>query len=404
MSYHLAIVSPTPNWHYPEFYSRLAAHESIELTMLFCSRKSLDGALLREKFGEGDRSWGTDLLGNYNYKFMRNYPVSRLASTSRERLQFVNPGIWRELRAGKYDVVIIEMWNDVTFLLAGVSCKIQGIPFFYTGDATILTERSRPRWLRLLKKAYLGRFLFSMATGLLYRTALNRKLYESYSVPDEKMYSFPLSVDALELQRIHRQHLETGRDALRRELGIPSGAFAVLYVGRLSPEKRVQDLIKAYLSLEVPNKSLYIVGGGPFKSELEVLINNSVNPESIHLAGFKGKKEVAKFYTVADILVLPSEMEPHGAVVKEAMCFGLPVIVSDKVGSSADVVLHGENGFIYPCGEIPSLSKYLEIIEHDRDKRIQMSKKANQIAEEWDHDKTISQLISTLESILTMSS
>ena len=72
-----------------------------------------------------------------------------------------------------------------------------------------------------------------------------------------------------------------------------------------------------------------------------------------------------QLYAMADVFVLPSGAEPWGLVVNEAMCFGLPVIASDRVGAAADLVKPGSNGFVYPAGDVPALAQLLEQVLED---------------------------------------
>jgi glycosyltransferase involved in cell wall biosynthesis len=58
-------------------------------------------------------------------------------------------------------------------------------------------------------------------------------------------------------------------------------------------------------------------------------------------------------------MVLPSEYEPFGVVVNEAMLCGCPVVVSDRVGAGYDLVSPGENGFVFPFGDVDSLAGIL---------------------------------------------
>ncbi|MEM2175408.1 MAG: GxxExxY protein, partial [Candidatus Micrarchaeia archaeon] len=119
---------------------------------------------------------------------------------------------------------------------------------------------------------------------------------------------------------------------------------------------------------------LIFVGDGPLRQELEdhtkKLTNNSdtfVNSDKfvhsdygIHFVGFQSQKDLPKYYTIADIFVLPSDIgETWGLVVNEAMNFGLPVIVSDMVGCGPDLVKSEENGFIFKTGDIEELKNYL---------------------------------------------
>jgi glycosyltransferase involved in cell wall biosynthesis len=75
--------------------------------------------------------------------------------------------------------------------------------------------------------------------------------------------------------------------------------------------------------------------------------------------------------------------EPFGLVVNEAMLCGLPVVVSDRVGARFDLVRPDENGYVFPAGDVESLSKILRQILPNSEKRIQMSIAARRRMETW---------------------
>ena len=64
-------------------------------------------------------------------------------------------------------------------------------------------------------------------------------------------------------------------------------------------------------------------------------------------------------YRASDVFVLPSEYEPFGVVVNEAMLSGCAVIVSDQVGARLDLVRNGETGFVFPMGNLDVLAALL---------------------------------------------
>ncbi len=97
------------------------------------------------------------------------------------------------------------------------------------------------------------------------------------------------------------------------------------------------------------------------------------NLESVHFFGFQGRSEIAKFYAVSDVLVLPSRRETWGIVVNEALCFRLPVIVSDQVGAGRDQVRDGHNGYRFPAGDVEMLAERIDqLMDLPEDKRTLM--------------------------------
>jgi glycosyltransferase involved in cell wall biosynthesis len=88
-------------------------------------------------------------------------------------------------------------------------------------------------------------------------------------------------------------------------------------------------------------------------------------------------------YSAADLLVLASDFEPWGMVVNEAMCCGLPVVVSDKVGAAADLVVDGVNGFVYPAGDVPALAERVLRLVQDEGLRHAMARESVRRIGDW---------------------
>ena len=114
----------------------------------------------------------------------------------------------------------------------------------------------------------------------------------------------------------------------------------LLYVGRLSPEKRV-DWLRPMLAA-LPQVRLAIVGDGPTRPELERLFANTPTVFTGYLRGH----DLACAYAAADIFVFPAANETLGNVVLEAMASGLPVVAA-RSGGVLDHVVDGETGLLF---------------------------------------------------------
>jgi glycosyltransferase involved in cell wall biosynthesis len=103
---------------------------------------------------------------------------------------------------------------------------------------------------------------------------------------------------------------------------------------------------------------------------------------------------------MSDILVLPSQRETWGLVINEALCFSLPVVVSDQVGAGFDLVIPGENGYVFPVGDVSELtdqlSRLLNLSEEDR---LKMGKRSKQLIEEWSDRNLATSLLKYLDTI-----
>jgi glycosyltransferase involved in cell wall biosynthesis len=98
-----------------------------------------------------------------------------------------------------------------------------------------------------------------------------------------------------------------------------------------------------------PAPVLVYVGDGEMMNELRALLPNA------HFTGFVNQSALPAYYAMADVFVLPSEKEPWGLAVNEAMACATPVVVSDQVGAAADLV-DGKSGIVFESGNAAALA------------------------------------------------
>jgi glycosyltransferase involved in cell wall biosynthesis len=103
-------------------------------------------------------------------------------------------------------------------------------------------------------------------------------------------------------------------------------------------------------------------------------------------------------------LVLPSLFEPFGLVVNEAMLCGLPVAVSDRVGARFDLVRPGENGYVFPAGDVEALAAILRQFLPDPEKKVYMGVAAQQRMETWSPQEYVEGMVRAVNSIANNSS
>jgi len=121
----------------------------------------------------------------------------------------------------------------------------------------------------------------------------------------------------------------------------------VLFVGRLSPEKGVRDLLNAWSVLGVDAPDLDIIGDGPDRKFMENQIK-SEGLDRVRLLGQLSFDETQNRIAHARLMVVPSTwFEGFPMVIREAFAFGVPVAAS-RLGSLAELVKEGTNGFLFP--------------------------------------------------------
>ena len=128
-----------------------------------------------------------------------------------------------------------------------------------------------------------------------------------------------------------------------------------LYVGRLVKVKNITLLIEEF---NANGKPLTIVGRGPLEESLKQNANKNIS-----FTGFIDNEKLGKIYQEHDVFILPSYYEPWGLVVEEAVYWGLPVIVSDHVGCSIDIVQDLNVGLIFQSKNLESLHTTIDNME-----------------------------------------
>ena len=377
----MIIVAPTCFYYQTDLFRRLSAHPRIDLTVYFCSDEALRSQDVNDMY-KTDEKWGDDedLLGGYRHEFLPNRSLS--PSFLKWPFGLVNLSIWDGIKKTRPDIVVIMSWMNVTWWLAIAACIRYNIPFFYMTDANMQKELWEPSWKRWVKNLVLGRFIFRLAEGFLCSGTANRELFQFYGVPEHKLIPFAYSW-GYESHIAASEELYPRRKELRSEQGIPEDAVVILYCGRLSPEKGPMDLMEAYRRLGSEKTFLHIVGDGVQMDVLQGFIKQH-ELSSVRVSGFQNRKEISKYFTTADLLVLPSNREGWGIVVNEALCYGLPVIASDQVGAAVDLVNEGENGFVFPNGDIQSLAECLRhILELSDNQRKSMGEKSRDRITRW---------------------
>ena len=122
---------------------------------------------------------------------------------------------------------------------------------------------------------------------------------------------------------------------------------------------------------------LIMAGAGKEEGRIKEL---AAGDKNIFFPGYVDGQEKARYYTIADIFVLPTFVDPWGLVIMEAMMFGLPVITTTGAGAS-ELILG--NGIVIEPGDEEAINESLEYLLDNDEIREEMGRKSKEIIKEY---------------------
>lgn len=250
--------------------------------------------------------------------------------------------IWR----GDYGAIHLQGWGHPVLATAFVMGLLKGCPVLSETDTPL--PYGLPLYKRLIKRL-LYPWLFKIPRYFLPAGSRQAEYLRYYGVPAKNIIIGKMTVDVDHIKQISVRHRPLERAALRRQYGFVASQTVFVFVGRLIPEKGVADLLDTFRELCTKNSNigLLVVGDGALRSQVE---RAQADTAQIRYAGRVENKQLLGMLGLADVLVLPSNFEPWGLVVNEAMAAGLAVIASDRVGCVDDLVIDGVTGKVFASG------------------------------------------------------
>jgi glycosyltransferase involved in cell wall biosynthesis len=189
-------------------------------------------------------------------------------------------------------------------------------------------------WLRKPIVAYLRKFHNATACTMVPTNELKRTLSENGFV-NLKVVSRGVDTKLFNIGRRSTQ--------LRHSWGADEHTKVLISVGRMAPEKNLEQVLRTYESLRLTDTQLKLVmvGDGPLREQFQQRHPNIIFP------GMLSQTELAAYYASSDLFVFPSQTETFGNVTLEALASGIPVLAFD-CAAARDWVQHGINGWLVP--------------------------------------------------------
>ncbi|MFJ9695137.1 glycosyltransferase family 4 protein [Kitasatospora sp. NPDC101183] len=199
-------------------------------------------------------------------------------------------------------------------------------------------------------------------------------------------------------------HPGSGGAEVRRRLGLADRPVVVC-VSRLVPRKGQDTLIEAMPQIlaDVPDAVLLIVGGGPYRADLEKLADAKGVRASVRFTGSVPWEELPAHYGAGDVFAMPCrtrrgglDVEGLGIVYLEASATGLPVVAGDS-GGAPDAVLEGETGYVVPGGSpAPTAERIVRLLKDEELRRSMGEAGRRWVERSWRWDLLAGRLTSLL--------
>jgi glycosyltransferase involved in cell wall biosynthesis len=385
----LLIIASHPVQYESPILRLLEQDPRVESEVAYCSLQGAEAGIDPD-FGV-EVKWDIPLLDGYQWSLIRNRSwAPRIGSF----FGLLNVGIWRKIRRGKFDaVVLLTGYVYATFWIAVVAAKLGDVPVLYGTDATSLQPRDGKRWKISIKRLLLPA-IFRLADIVIIPSGAGRQFILSLGISDSRIVLTPFVVD----NTWWRQRAsEVNHSVVRREWGIPEDALVVLFCAKLQPWKRPDDVLRAFAKANVEGTYLVFAGDGAMRAALEATAKELGVGERTRFLGFVNQTGLPSVYRSADLFVMPSEYDPCPVVVCEAMLCGCPVVLSDEIRGRFDLVKEGQTGFIYPCGNVDVLATILATVLRDRDKLAELSRAAVVRMETWSPREHVDALVLAAE-------
>ncbi|KAL3696185.1 hypothetical protein R1sor_010261 [Riccia sorocarpa] len=254
----------------------------------------------------------------------------------------LSPRIYNEVANFKPDIIHASSPGVMVFGALFIA-KLLSVPIVmsYHTHVPMYIPKYTFSWL-VTPMWWVIRFLHRAADlTLVMSSALGKELKAAGAAAAEKIGIWSKGVDSESFHpRFRSQEMR-----VKLTKGHPSAPL-IVHVGRLGAEKNL-DFLKGVME-KIPEAHLAVVGDGPYRGELEKMLEGL----KVTFTGMLQGEELSQAYASADVFITPSESETLGFVVLEAMASGIPVVCA-RAGGIIDIVnKEGEIGYLYTPGDL----------------------------------------------------
>lgn len=221
------------------------------------------------------------------------------------------------------------------------------------------------------RKGYVARCMRSLAPYTNTFVCISeyvRSLAREYQLPEEKLQKILCATNV----EVDREYPST----LREELSLAQDIPVVGSTGVWRPNKGFTYYLSACEMVRAKNPTVhFLLGGKAYSPDFSFSISIWVRGQflrMLHALDFTGfQQDVGRFLSAVDIFVLPSDCEPFGLIVIEAMARGIPVVATNA-GGVPELIKHGETGLLVPPQNPDAIAAAVNFLLADPMRRMQI--------------------------------
>jgi glycosyltransferase involved in cell wall biosynthesis len=253
-------------------------------------------------------------------------------------------------------------------------------------------DREKQSWKEMAKA-----FFFRRCDGIFCYGIRSKEYVASYGVEVQRIFvdcqaaALPLTYDAGAVRKYYESH---PRD--------PKAPVKFLFVGRLSSEKGLWDLLGAFGGVreQLPDARLNLAGPGALADELKRRAKELGLESAVTFLGTQSPDDIGRLLLDSDAMVLPSHTEPWGLVVNEALSYGCPVVVSDICGSVPELVRDGVTGYSFPSGDVRALCAAMLAVARLSQDRQSVAEQCLRVIDQYTPERAAFQILGGCVSVL----
>lgn len=298
-------------------------------------------------------------------------------------------GLYSQIKRIKPSQIIAEGFFQFTPWALAYSF-IHRVSLYIAYERTAHTERNCPWWRKLYRKL-VGMFV----KGYIANGVLTKEYLISQGVRPEQIFTGGMCADSENLRISTSALIESDRDEFAESIGLEKiEGIRYIYVGQIIQRKGVNHLLDAWREHEKsrPEDQLLVVGTGEF---LEDYRESYSDLKSVKFLGAVDYSIIYKYYSIADVFVIPTLEDNWSLVVPEAMACGLPIACSIYNGCHPELVKKDYNGITFDPLSVDSTINALEYF-HDKDLK-QMGANSIMLEEQFSPEKTAQNVIGMLD-------